>query len=550
MPAYVILMPLILGLAGSAARAKWLPGVMVLASLGLLAGCAVIAAGPFWQGHWSFLNLTGYDITIRLGTASLADWMAVLTALINLCAQLYSLGYFAHDPRQGYFQSVLLGFTGAMLLMVFGQNLFTQFVGWEFMGVGSYLLVGYFRSQPLARYAASKAMLVTRIGDVFFLLAVVLAVAHHQDSLNALNTHGSGFIAWALLIAVAAKSAQGPNASWLLDAMAGPTPASALIHAATMVAAGPYLLIRYSPLLERTPHILLALILLGGSTAILAAWGALGAQEAKRLLAFSTVSQLGMMILAIGLGSWRVAWALLVAHAFYKALLFFVTGIASHRAGSGALSKLRGSLGRWEIGVLLASGVLGVSGLPPTGGYVAKEALYHISRGSMASLGIDLMLSLLGGAYSARLFQSFIGQPEADRTRSASWMLLPAVWLSFLVVLNFFWHPWVSLMAIPLQNSWPSLVVVGIGVGLGAVWAKPFQMFSGKIFLAAWQAVKITGRTIGRFDQALSDGLWDTRIVLGWVTRVVQLGASGRAERYVLISGIVVVLFLIWNMHP
>ena len=550
---FVIFTPLLAGIAGALfhgrIRARILARIMTGLSVVILGGSVIAAFGPPREVGWMFLQLSHYSLPLALATGHLVGWMAMLTALVNTLAQFYSLGYFAQDSRQGYFQSVLLAFTGSMLLTVFGLNLFTQFVGWEFMGIGSYLLVGYFRTQHSARYAASKAMMVTRIGDVFFLLAVVYSVVHGQDSITQLNHYGAGIIAWALVAAVAAKSAQGPNLSWLLDAMAGPTPASALIHAATMVAAGPYLLIRYFPLLSHTPGVLPALVAIGGITAVAAGIGAIGSHEAKRLLAFSTVSQLGMMVLAVGLGFPQVAWTLLVAHAFYKALLFFVAGIASHRAQSGLLSQLRGSLSGFELGVLFMIGALGVSGLPPTGGFLAKEALFYISQGSFLHIVLDFTLSFLGGAYTGRLVKPFAVKSHTPLTSVSAWMLMPAIVLSFLVLLNFIWHPWVSLPAISFAASWPSLLFVALGVVMGFLWNKSFRLFSGWVFSVLWRLLHSAEKSAVWLDNALSQGVWATHWVATWMTKPVHWGGSGIARRYVLISGAALALLIIWNIH-
>lgn len=545
----LVALPILAGSVGALTRTKDVSMWMLSVSWLVLAWTLLLLATPFQSFHWTFLQLAGYSVHISLQTGSMPDWMAIVTALINVMAQLYSVGYFARDPRKGYFQAILLAFSGSMLLTVFGYNLLTQFVGWEFMGVGSYLLVGYFRTQTSARFAASKAMLVTRLGDILFLIAVAASVVLHTTSLVAVNHHGSALIAWGLVVAVAAKSAQGPNASWLLDAMAGPTPASALIHAATMVAAGPYLLIRYFPLLSHTPGVLPVLLVLGGFTALMAAIGALGATEAKRLLAFSTVSQLGMMVLAVGMGSPTAAWTLLVAHAFYKALLFFTTGIASNRANSGALKNLSGSLTRVEFALLFMAGALAVSGFPPTGGFVAKETLFHAAQSIRGGMILDLLLSAAGGAYAARLVRALAGNEKPRMDRASFWMISPAILLTTLVLFSFVWHPWVALSPITLLASIPSLLAASAGIAIGVSWTKPFSLFSGSLWSWLWQGATWPERLVLGFEKALTQGVSGTLSGARLMTRLVHLGGSGRAQRYVLISGIVVALLIMWNVR-
>ncbi|WP_242968571.1 NADH-quinone oxidoreductase subunit L [Sulfobacillus sp. hq2] len=547
---FLILTPLIVGTLGIWVRFKKMSGVIFSISAALFAFCLQSVIYPSHQdSRWNFLTLGGYPISLHWQSVPIANWMACLTTLINLLAQVYSAGYFSHDARRGYFQSVLLAFTGAMLCTVFGDNLFTQFVGWELMGVGSYLLIGYFRCETSARYAASKAMLVTRIGDVCFLIAVALAVIHHDNTITAINLHGTAFIAWALIGAVAAKSAQGPYASWLVDAMAGPTPASALIHAATMVAAGPYLLIRYTLLLHHTPGGLVTLMILGGSTAVLAAMGAVGSQEIKKLLAFSTVSQLGMMILAIGMGSPRTAWNLLVAHAFYKALLFFVSGIASYRAQSGLLSRMAGSLHRFEFSALFMMGALGVSGLPPTGGFLAKEALYQTASHGLDTLMLDLLLSFLGGAYTAKLVKALIPVKAPPVHRTSYGMLIPSYIISGLVLINFFWHPWVSVRPIFIEQTWPSLLSIGLGATVGAFWTIPFPLLTGVLYPALWRRINQLAQWTVWVDHTLVQGTLTIVTVILWANRLVRWGGSGRAQRYALLSGIALLAIVIWNIH-
>ena len=543
----LLVLPLILGGWGIVARTRALSVTMIVASAILWGGTLWLLMTSVKPVTWTFFELAGVNWQIGWQASPIAKWMALLTTLINLLAQGYAQGYLAGNPRQGYFQSVMLAFTGAMLITVFGNNLLTEFVGWEWMGVGSYLLVGFFRESSTARLAASKAMLITRLGDVAFLLAVVAASLGHLNTIAAVNRQGGPLIAWALLIAVAFKSAQGPNASWLLDAMAGPTPASALIHAATMVAAGPYLLIRYAPLLGHVSGILPALAVMGGGTALLAGVGALGATEIKRVLAFSTVSQLGMMLLALGWGSPQTAWTLLVAHAIYKALLFFVGGIASRRAHSGHMTDLAGQLTVFEQFGLLVVGLLAVAGLPPTGGFVAKADLLHVSGGSWAGTFVDWGLSFLGGAYATRLLKALKGFRPTGETPFA--MLWPPTVLSGLAVGTYFWHPWVTLPPLLWEKTWPGLVAVLFGAGLGALWTRPMTLCSGAGWRYLWQLGNVAADMLLAAEQGVSQALGFGVGIFRWLSRLVHRGGSGRSQRYVLLSGLGVILWVLLVGH-
>lgn len=543
-----------LSLAALVNPPAWLRYGLVGGSLLILGLAAANLAYPGRPVNLTFLPLPHSPWVLSLSAASApANWMAVATALVNVMAQVYATAYLAGDRRQIAFQAVLLGFTGAMLVTVWATTLLTQFAGWEWMGLGSYLLVGHHATRPDARLAAAKAMMVTRIGDVFFLTAVIAGQVNHTSTIGALNAGGSPWIAWALVVAVATKSAQLPFSSWLLDAMAGPVPASALIHAATMVAAGPYLLIRYYPLLLHTPGLLPVLAGLGGATAIVGAVGAVGAVRVKRTLAYSTVSQLGIMLFAIGIKSPNTAWLLLIAHALYKALLFLAAGIGSHRRHTERLDELSGSLTPFELWGTLGIGLLGVAGLPPTGGFVAKEQLFaaaaHPGYG-WASLAGWAMAGA-GGAYAARVWTGFRPRGASPPPAAPLGMFAPVAALAPLVIATALWHPWALAPLAPTREATTAITlgVVIAGAVLGFVWTRPFDVLAGTAWAWLWrrrQAAILGGTGLDRG----ADGLvrWLVAVVTR-ATRIIRVSATGQAQWYLIVSAVLLMLFWSWNIR-
>lgn len=536
------------GAVGLLVRGRVSPVILTGTAMLIFAGTLFVLSDPSPPWAISFLTVPPFHLVLAVQSSPLADSMAAVTAFVALMAEVYALGYFPASDRRQYFQAVILAFTGSMLLTVWGRNLLTQFVGWEFMGVGSYLLVGFFRETPAARLAASKSLLITHIGDLGFLVAVVAGLSSMTGStVDQVNAHGSAWVAWGLVLAVAAKSAQGPFASWLLDAMAGPTPASALIHAATMVAAGPYLLIRYFPLLTHTPGALAAVSALGALTAVLAAAGALGSHEVKRLLAHSTLSQLGIMLWAVGIGAPAVAWVFLTAHAAYKALLFFVAGIASLRAQSGRLDRLRGSLTAIERGTALLIGVLALAGWPPTGGFVAKLMLFQAAASHPWEFAaIDLLITGLSGAYAGRLWVAFGG--PAAKTRSSWWMLLPVGILGAAVVATGAYHPPIaSAPRFAVLPAVVSLSVAALGAGIGTRWHRPFAVWTGAGWRALWSALGRLSAAVRWGEVGVDQGVIRGVTTLRVLTRMATWPVSGQAKRYVIVSGIFLSILVVWT---
>jgi NADH-quinone oxidoreductase subunit L len=317
----------------------------------------------------------------------LAAAMAALVTLVAGLVQLYSLGYLGDEtpPVLGRYYLYQSLFAFSMLGLVFAPNFLQLFVFWELVGLCSYLLIGFYYQRPAAARAAVKAFWVTKLGDVGFLLGIVLlwgatgtfefTTLFRSVAAGALPAHLTLYMTLIYLGAVG-KSAQFPLHVWLPDAMEGPTPVSALIHAATMVTAGVFLVARAYPLFLGAPGVLLLIAYVGAFTALLAATLALGESDIKRVLAYSTVSQLGYMMAALGAGALTAGVLHLLLHGFFKALLFLAAGAvihAVHTNDMGAMGRLGRAMPR--TAVVFVVGTLALAGVPPFSGFVSKEAI-------------------------------------------------------------------------------------------------------------------------------------------------------------------------------
>ncbi|HWG99936.1 MAG TPA: NADH-quinone oxidoreductase subunit L [Pilimelia sp.] len=384
--------PLLLGLLGlllrprSRALAAGL-GVAGAAAALVVAVLAVAATDGLVEGSARWLRLGDLTVTVGVRMDPTAALVAVAVAAVALAVQVYSIGYLHDDDRYPPYAAQVAIFTGAMLLVVVAGDLLMLLVGWEVMGVCSYLLIAHDRRLPEAPAAAVKAFLVTRVGDVGFLLGIaVLGIGAGSFRIADVlaHPHSAGTLTAAgllLLAGVAGKSAQFPLHTWLPDAMAGPTPISALIHAATMVAAGVYVVARLYPVFAASPAVLAVLGVMAAVTLLLGALAATGQDDIKRVLAWSTVSQLGYMTGALAVGATGAALFHLLTHAAFKALLFLAAGCVIHAVGSNLMSAMGGlrttmPVTFWSMAVGLAALV----GLPPLAGFWSKEGVLAAAR--------------------------------------------------------------------------------------------------------------------------------------------------------------------------
>ena len=333
------------------------------------------------------------DVGFRLDALSAV--MLFVVTFVGFWIHVYSVGYMGHEAGYRRYFTYLNLFMGAMLLLVLGNNLLVMFVGWEGVGLCSYLLIGYYFTEAFPPFAGKKAFVVNRIGDFAFLLGVfaiwssfgTLHFGRLADALVAqpeiahqpylLGLTLAGFVTLCLFVGATGKSAQIPLFVWLPDAMAGPTPVSALIHAATMVTAGVYMVVRMNGFYQLAPEISTVVAIVGAATAILAATIGLAQNDIKKVLAYSTVSQLGYMFLAAGVGAYKAAIFHLATHAFFKACLFLGSGSVIHAMGGEQDMRRMGGLGRHlpsTYRTFLIS-TLAIAGVPGLAGFFSKDEI-------------------------------------------------------------------------------------------------------------------------------------------------------------------------------
>ena len=372
----------------------------------------------------SWLDIGGLEIKVGILMDSLTAIMLIVVSGVSLMIQLYSLGYMKHDASIARFFAYMSLFTCSMLGLVMANNLIMLFVFWELVGLSSYLLIGFWHDRPTAAAAAKKAFIVTRFGDLGFLIAILgvymtlgsdgLAIAYLNEAAGGpLAGIALTLIALGIFAGAVGKSGQFPLHTWLPDAMEGPTPVSALIHAATMVAAGVFLVARMFPLFEASTAAMTTVAYIGAGTALFAATMGLVMTDIKRVLAYSTVSQLGFMMFALGVGAVPAAMFHLFTHAFFKALLFLGSGSVNHATGTYDIRRM-GGLAKpmpWTFATF-AIGGLSIAGIPPFSGFWSKDeilaAAWHGDKG-VYILGI--LAAFLTSVYIFRLiFITFLGK--------------------------------------------------------------------------------------------------------------------------------------------
>jgi NADH-quinone oxidoreductase subunit L len=414
-----------------------------------------------------WISISGFQVDFALTVDHLTLIMLSVVTGVGFLIHLYSVGYMAHEEGYWRFFAYLNLFMFFMSILVLAENFLLLFVGWEGVGLASYLLIGFYFKKDSAADAGKKAFIVNRIGDFGFLLAMFLIVAnfgslsfsHVFSGINANpDWHGGILTAIALLLVVGAtgKSAQIPLYVWLPDAMEGPTPVSALIHAATMVTAGIYMVARCHTLFDRSPYALGVVAIIGAATAIFAACIGLVQHDIKRVLAYSTISQLGYMFLACGVGAYEAGIFHLMTHAFFKALLFLAAGSVIHALSGEQDMRHMGGL-RKHIPITfwtMTMGVVAIAGIPPLAGFFSKDEILFRAFTSPNPLGkllwfVGLVTAGMTSFYMFRLwFKTFFG-PEKFNTENhghhdhahapheSPWiMLAPLVILAILSVIG------------------------------------------------------------------------------------------------------------------
>ena len=405
----------------------------------------------------------------------LAAVMLVVVCFVSLMIQLYSGGFMEGDRRFAWYYAVLNLFTASMLGLVLAPNFIELYVFWELVGLCSYLLIGHWFEKPSARDAALKAFIVTRIGDAALFIAIIIFWAHTgTTSFEGISEAAqAGFIGSALFttavvlvfIGAVGKSAQFPLHVWLPDAMEGPTPVSALIHAATMVAAGVYLVARTYDIFVQSEQAMLIVAYVGGFTALMAATMALVKKDIKRVVAYSTVSQLGYMMMGLGIGSYTAGFFHLYNHAFFKALLFLCAGSIIYAMDSYNLFEMGGLRSRMPITfwTMVIAG-LSLAGIFPFAGFWSKDAIVASAYDEhyYVLFGMALITVFLTAFYIFRaIFLAFIGEPRTEMARGATEspgiMVGPMVILAFLSVVS----GWVGIpegFGIPVRDYFAEFV--------------------------------------------------------------------------------------------
>ncbi|MDP9295585.1 MAG: NADH-quinone oxidoreductase subunit L [Actinomycetota bacterium] len=441
-------------------RAIWLVPALPLAGaiVNLAAGrrlrewsgwlAAAVVAASFLLSLVALVDLVGRSAADRVSLSHLYDWIAVgsfhvgvnlrvdplsMTMIlvvtgVGVLIHVYAIGYMHGDERFSRFFSYLNLFVFFMLMLVLADNFLLMYLGWEGVGLCSYLLIGFWFERPKAANAAKKAFIVTRIGDTAMLIgiALIFVTFGSLDFGHVLGAAGSGVsksaatvIALLLFAGAVGKSAQVPLHVWLPDAMEGPTPVSALIHAATMVTAGVYLVVRTHVLFETSGTALTVVLVIGLLTALYAATAALGQDDIKRVLAYSTISQLGFMFFAAGLKAYAAAMFLLVTHAFYKALMFLAAGSVMHGLDNETDLKRMGGLAKAMPATAAAFGIgaLALSGVPPFAGFFSKDQILAAANqgGHAFAYLVALVAAFFSALYIARLiFLAFFGRRRSD----------------------------------------------------------------------------------------------------------------------------------------
>jgi len=405
------------------------------------------------QHLFSWLPVAGLQVDFGLRLDQLSMCFALLITGVGSLIHIYSVGYMKTDPGRRRFFAYLNLFLAAMLLLVLADNYLGLYVGWEGVGLASYLLIGFWQYKPTAATAAKKAFVVNRVGDMGLMVGLMIMFAtfgsvSFADVLGGVDDTSGGVIAalgLVLLLAACGKSAQVPLQSWLGDAMEGPTPVSALIHAATMVTAGVYLIVRSGPIYEASPGAQVAVVLVGAVTLLFGAIIGCAKDDIKKALAASTMSQIGYMVMAAGLGPAGYAFAimLLLAHGFFKAGLFLGAGSVMHGMDDETDMRRYGGL-RTVMPITFATfglGYLAIIGIPPFSGFFSKDKIIEAAFGSGGVGGAALGTVALSGAgltafYMTRvMLMTFFGErrwatPDTRPHESPGVMTAPMVVLA------------------------------------------------------------------------------------------------------------------------
>jgi len=524
-------------------------GAQLVTCLALVVS-AVLGAIVFWSvafgGHartielLTWINAGDLEVHWALRYDTLSAVMVAMVTLVSAMVHIYSVGYMAHDKSVPRFMSYLSLFTFFMLMLVTSDNFVQLFFGWEGVGLASYLLIGFWYDRPTANAAAIKAFVVNRVGDFGFALgifAVYLIFGSLQfDTVFAgapdASHHTIGFLGHQvdaltitcilLFVGAMGKSAQLGLHTWLPDAMEGPTPVSALIHAATMVTSGVFMLARLSPLFEYSPTALAIVVVVGGSTAMFAATIGMAQNDIKRVIAYSTCSQLGYMFFAAGVSAYGAAMFHLLTHAFFKALLFLGAGSVIHAvSGEQDMRKMGGLRSLIPATyVLMWIGSLALAGIWPFAGYYSKDTILEASWAAGTDVGhyaywLGTFAAFLTAFYSWRLiFMTFHGKPRATREVMAHVHESPPVMILPLVVLAAG-----ALFAGMIGYHWL------VGEGREAFWGDSILVLPGHDTVGGAEHVPF-------WVSKLPLAMGVIGIVVAWIAYIVQAGLPAWFAHY------------------
>jgi NADH-quinone oxidoreductase subunit L len=592
-------------LAGLAGRAIGRAGAHTVTILGVLvsflASCWIFAdvlQGNTFNGSvYTWLSSGGVRLEIGFLIDRLTGLMMVVVTFVSLMVHLYTIGYMAEDPGYQRFFSYISLFTFSMLMLVMANNFLQLFFGWEAVGLVSYLLIGFWYTRPTAIHANLKAFLVNRVGDFGFLLGIGLVLAH-VGSLDYARVFEQApsfvpqmtLICLCLFVGAMGKSAQFPLHVWLPDSMEGPTPISALIHAATMVTAGIFMVARMAPLYELSPTARSVVLVIGGITALSMALVALTQYDIKRVVAYSTLSQLGYMTVALGASAYSAAIFHLMTHAFFKAVLFLGAGsviIALHHEQDmrrmGGLKRFM-PITYWTV--LL--GAISSAGIPGFAGFFSKDAIIEAARqatipGAAFAYLCVLVTVFITATYTFRMvFMAFHGLPRFDAAHppheSPAVVTLPLVLLAIPSV----FAGWLIGEFIDIGSAWAflahglvslpfGLALAGIAtayllyrlrpdlpkriaIGLGPLYAVVERKY-GFDELYAWlfgAGARVLGTGLWKAgDVTFIDGLAvnGSARVVGWFSALASLLQSGMIYRYASVMLLGVVLMTYWFLR-
>jgi NADH-quinone oxidoreductase subunit L len=589
-----------------------------LATLGVAGSFAISlgAALPFFRGEAQGIHLNLWEWMPAIGASFELQWdplaalMALVVTGVGSLIHLYAVGYMHGDPRFSRFFVYLNLFAASMLTLVLAGNYAMLFVGWELVGLCSYLLISFWATRPSAAAAGKKAFIVNRIGDFGFIIALMLMFSlFHTLSFTGiferaeavLSPGAATAISLLILLGAAGKSAQIPLYVWLPDAMEGPTPVSALIHAATMVTAGVYVIARSASIFELSPIAGPVVATIGAATALWAATIALAQNDIKRVLAYSTISQLGYMFLAVGAAGYVAGIFHLMTHAFFKALLFLGAGSVIHGTHDQQDMRNMGGL-RKAMPVTFATmavGTIAISGIPPLAGFWSKDEILGVAFGRGGWFGllwvVGLVTALLTAFYMTRQFVLvFLGEPrwepDVHPHESPRLMTVPLVVLAglsvvgglintpFRTALEHFLQP--SFEGVSLAHppeGWGMfalLAVLSVGAGLAGALAafltynrpaelwQRFQASIGRVWRlweTGYRVDDLYGQTIVKPGRKLAEQAafrFDLQVIDGLVNgagRLVQIVAgrarglqSGWVRSYSLLFGVGVVGLVAW----